>query len=583
MKRFFKILGIVVVILIVIVIAVPFFIDANIFRPTLESELTSTLGRQVKVGNLSLALWSGSVKADNISISDDHAFSNAPFVKAQSLKVGVELIPLIFSKTLNVTDLTLDSPQINLIRTENGDKWNFSSLGNTSRAQPASAGENQGTTKPGETAHGQSKPSESKPTQPSSTAANKPPASKEEQTSSGNPNISVSKLRVNNGQLTINTQGSGEKARGYDKVNISVDNFSFNNSFPFKLSADLPGGGTLNIDGSAGPVNPNDAAQTPLNAKVQIHQMNLADSGFIDPASGIAGIADFSGTVGSDGHMAKTSGTLIANKLQVVKKGSPAGKPVTLKYAVNYDITKQSGDLSEGDVSLGKALAHLTGNYNAHGKVTTVNMKLNGDGMPVDDLEAMLPAVGVVLPSGSRLKGGTLNTNFTIVGPVDKLVTAGTVKLQNSALAGFNLGQKLSAIPALSGKNSGNDTAIQNFSADVHMAPEGTQAQNINLTIPSIGELTGAGNVNPQNAIDFKMLASLTGSAVTGAAQMVGLGSKGGSIPFLVEGTTSDPKFRPDVQGLAKGFLKNLTNGQNGQQQQKNPLSGLSGLFKKPK
>ena len=76
-------------------------------------------------------------------------------------------------------------------------------------------------------------------------------------------------------------------------------------------------------------------------------------------------------------------------------------------------------------------------------------MKLTGQGLPVDDLEAMLPAVGVILPSGSQLKGGTLAVNFTTTGPVDKLVTTGTVRLENSALAGFNLGSKLSAISAL--------------------------------------------------------------------------------------------------------------------------------------
>ena len=86
-------------------IAVPFFIDANTFRPKLESELTDALGRQVKVGNLSLALWSGSVAADNISIADDPQFSKTPFVQAKSLKVGVELMPLIFSKTLNIREI----------------------------------------------------------------------------------------------------------------------------------------------------------------------------------------------------------------------------------------------------------------------------------------------------------------------------------------------------------------------------------------------------------------------------------------------------------------------------------------------
>jgi AsmA protein len=138
MKRGLKIFAIVIVVLIVIVIALPFLIDANIFRPRLESDLTTALGRQVKVGNLSLSLLSGGVKADDISIADDPAFSNSPFVQAKSLAVGVQLIPLIFSKSLQVTDLTLSQPQINLVRSENGEKWNFSSLGTKSAAQAAS-------------------------------------------------------------------------------------------------------------------------------------------------------------------------------------------------------------------------------------------------------------------------------------------------------------------------------------------------------------------------------------------------------------------------------------------------------------
>ena len=130
MNRRLKIAGIVVAVLLVIVIIVPFFIDANSFRPRLESELSGALGREVKVGNLSLSLLSGSVTADNISIADDSKFSKTPFVQAKSLKVGVELFPLIFSKALNVTELTLNQPEISLVRSRDGEKWNFSSLGN---------------------------------------------------------------------------------------------------------------------------------------------------------------------------------------------------------------------------------------------------------------------------------------------------------------------------------------------------------------------------------------------------------------------------------------------------------------------
>jgi AsmA protein len=517
MNRGMKIAAIVVGILIVILILVPFFIDANSFRPRLQSELSGALGREVKVGDLSLSLLSGSVTASDISIADDPTFSKTPFVQAKSLKVGVELFPLIFSKSLNVTELTLNQPEISLVHSENVDTWNFSSLGNKTAAAHAT------------------------PTQPA--------------TPSSNPNLSVAKLNVRDGRLTASRAGSKDQPRVYDKVNIEVTRFSLTSSFPFKMTASLPAGGNLKLDGTAGPIDPENAARTPLQAKVTVTQMNLAASGFIDPASGIAGIADFNGTVSSDGHQAKTTGTLKAQKLQAVKKGSPAGKPVELQYSVTHDLARQEGTLTQGEVIMGKAIAHLSGTYDAHGTTTSINMKLTGQGMPVDDLEAMLPAVGVTLPPGSQLKGGTLTLNFSSAGPVDKLVTTGTIHLENAALSGFSLGSKLSALSALGGKGAGQkDTTIQNFSADVHAAPDGVRADNIDLVVPSLATVTGAGTVSPSDALDFKM--------------------KADAIPFLIQGTTADPKFVPDLKGMASGVLKGVSGG-------KNPASEIGAMFKK--
>jgi len=548
MKRILKILAIVLGILIVIAIAIPFLIDANTFRPRLESELTDALGRQVKVGNLSLSLLSGSVSADNISIADDPAFSKSAFVQAKSLKMGVEMMPLIFSKTLNVTELTLKQPEINLVKSENGEKWNFSSIGGNNASAP-------------------------KPAAPAPAAKSAPPSGGKSSPAVGNsspsgenPNLSVAKLNVDDGRLTVTQVGSGEKPHVYDKVNIQVKNFAFNSSFPFSLTAQLPANGSLKIDGKAGPIDAENAAQTPLSAKLSIQKMNLAQSGFLDPAAGISGIADYEGTVSSNGHQAKTNGTLKATNLQVVQKGSPAGKPVQVTYSVVHDLAKLTGTIPQCEISMGKAVSHLTGTYDAHGKVTSINMKLNGPSMPVDDLEAMLPALGVVLPPKATLKGGTLSTNMAISGPVDKLVTVGNVKLENSQLANFDLGSKLSAISALTGKKTGNDTSIQNFSSDVRVAPEGTKADNINLTVPSIGVVTGGGTVSPANQLAFKMNAAVAGN----------------QIPFGVTGTTSDPKFTPDVRGIATGLLNSFTKGTGTNQQQK-PINDVMGLFNKKK
>jgi AsmA protein len=567
MKRFLKIIGIIIAVLIVLVIVIPFFIDANTFKPKLESELTDALGRQVTVGNLKLALWSGGVSADNIAIADDPQFSKQPFVQAKSLTVGVEMIPLIFSRTINIRHITIDSPQISLVKSENGQKWNFSSIGgkNPSSQKPAQTAtpRNGATNKSTNTA----KPS-AEQTTPSTPAEQAPPT---KAPSNANPNLSVAKLNVNDGKLTVSKADSTEPQRVYDRVNIQVTDFSFNSSFPFSLSADLPAGGSMKLTGNAGPIDANDAALTPLNAKISVQKMNLATSGFIDPAAGIGGIADLNGTITSDGHQAKAQGTATATGLKVVQKAQPAGRPVDVKFAIVDDLVKETGNIEQCDVSMGKAVAHLTGTFNTHGKVTTVNLKLNGPNMPVDDLEAMLPAVGVILPSGAKLTGGALNVTSASSGPVDKLVTTGTVKLENTRLANFNLGEKLAAVAALAGKNTGNDTTIQNFSSDVRNSPDGTQANNINLTVPAIGVMTGDGAVSPSQQLAFKMKADVAGM----------------SVPFGITGTAQNPKFTPDVKGIAGGLLggmlSNATQGQGNQNQQQNPVNQIMGLFNKKK
>jgi AsmA protein len=534
MKKIVKIAAIVVAVLIVAMIAIPLLVNVNNFRPEIESNLSSALGRPVKVGNLSLSLFSGSVQADQLSIADDPKFSSAPFVQAKTLKVGVELMPLVFSKHLNVTKIEIDHPEINLLRNREG-VWNFSSLSNQS-AQTAKASDKTSTT----------------------------PA-----------NINVSKLDLSDGTITLGSTTGKRKPISYDKVGVEVRDFSFTSAFPIVVSAGLPGGGSLKIDGSAGPINSTDTSLTPVQAKVTLKKLDLSQSALVDPELGITGSADFDGTLTSDGHDAKANGTLKATSLKLVPKGSPAGVPVQLVFAVEHDLKSESGKLLQGDVSIGKALAKLTGTYNMHDETTSIDTKLDGQAMPVDDLVAMLPALGVVLPTGSRLKGGTLSLQIDSVGPLDKLVSTGWVKMSNSSLSGFNLGSKLSAISALTGKQvgSGNDTQIQNLSSDVRYAPEGTRLDKIDLAIPSLGTVTGAGTVSPNNALDFKMVANLGGAAGS-LTKLGGIGS--GGIPISIGGTTSNPTFMPDMKGMATNQLKGLVPaGKN------NPLGGLFGK-KKP-
>ena len=132
-RKLFYIVAGLVVLLLVVAVLLPFVIDANKFKPQIESAAESALGRKVAIGNIRLALLSGGVGVDDIAISEDPKFGPGSFFTAKSVAVGVELMPLIFSKQLHVTGITIDQPEVTLLRAPSGD-WNFSS---SARMAPA--------------------------------------------------------------------------------------------------------------------------------------------------------------------------------------------------------------------------------------------------------------------------------------------------------------------------------------------------------------------------------------------------------------------------------------------------------------
>ena len=543
-KRWLRIGGIALAALVLILILLPLFINVNSFRPKVESEASAALGRQVTVGNLSLSIFSGSVTADNIVIADDPAFGKSPFVTAKSLKIGVELMPLIFSRQLNVTEITLNDPEITLLKASNG-KWNFSSIGGASTNN-----------EPGK-------------------AIGSTPS-----------NFSVSKLGVDHGRLSVGNANSTAKPVIYDNVNVTVTNFSSTSQFPFELTAQLPGGGDVKISGKAGAINAADKSRTPMEATVKVKDLNFQGMGVVSPASGIAGLADFDGTLNSDGNHAKMAGLFTGRQMKFSPKGSPAPKPITVKHAVDIDLASNVGTITQGDISIGAAQANLTGTFQSQGDAEVVDLKLNAPSMPVDQLQPMLPSMGVVLPSGAQLKGGTLSADLAIAGSLDKLVITGPVRLSNTQLANFDLGSKLGALSAFSGRAaSSRDTSIQNASLNARVAPEGTRADNINLTVPAIGVITGSGTISPAGALAFRMVAALNGGVVGGLTKVAGIGGGGGQnqIPFAIEGTTSDPKFVADVAGVATGLVTSrLGNAVKGQVPGQGAVTkGLGGLLGK--
>src|SRR5262249_6423430 len=320
-------------------------------------------------------------------IADDPAFNNGPFLRASSVKVGVELIPLIFSRQLKVTSITVQKPEITLLKNSAG-KWNYSTLGATK--------EKSGTESSGKAA----------------------------------PQVSVGKFEIADGTVRVG-RSSGHaagKESVYQNVNLVARNISTTTAMPFTLSAALPAEGQLELEGQAGPLNPADSSKSPLDAKVTLKHVDLGATGFVDPGSGLGGTLDFDGRVKSDGRRLHSEGKANAAGLKVVKGSQPAKQAVSVDYKSDYALDSEAGTVN-ANLRTGNSLTNASGTLNSKGEEMLANLKIQGKDMAVNDVQGLLPAFGVVLPSGASLQGGVINMDLTAEGPLDRLVINGPLNI----------------------------------------------------------------------------------------------------------------------------------------------------------
>ncbi|MFP5229252.1 MAG: AsmA family protein [Acidobacteriota bacterium] len=510
----------VVVVLVLVVLTLPLFVNADSFRPMLETQLSSALGRKVTLGKLSFSLLSGSVVADQLSVADDPAFSTQPFLQAKALKIGVDVGAFLFHHQVNIKKFVTESPEIHLISNEKG-VWNYSSLGRS--------------------------------------------GSQSSQQSGPAPQLIVGVVDITDGRVIVSSIPANGNPFVYDAVNITVDNLSFGHVMPFSVKANLPGKGTVSLSGTVGPINQQDASATPVNAQLAVRSFDPVQAGVLPASAGIDMQADIEAQLKSDGKTASSTGRIVTHHLLLAKGGTPTVNPVNLTYKVDHDLQARTGQVKQLAVETGPVTVYVQGTYAMTGPATTVDLHLNATKIPVDAVESLLPAVGVQLPSGSQLKGGTLTAQLGITGTATAPIIAGPVEVDNTQLAGFDLGSKIQGLKALTGTSDG--TAIQLVRADVRQTPAATQLSNINCVVPAIGSATGQGTVAQSGALNFQLTAKLSGTGAAGAAIDTAAAALGGvagnllqtaanaSVPLTVTGTTSNPVIRADVRALMKGSL----------------------------
>jgi AsmA protein len=745
MTRFALIaVGAVVALVVLVAVCLPLFLNADTFRTRIESTLTKSLGRKVTIGKLDLSVWTGGLVATTTTVADDPAFSTQPFIQADSVKIGVEILPLVLSKEIHIRGFSLLSPKVQLLRAANG-TWNYSTIGKTAfTAQDADTKqafpdltvghvtvENGRFTVGMQPAHGgvagapdrvydqvdlEVKDFGFKNSFPFTVSAHLPadgtvnlsgtagPINQQDASATpfsghlemkhidplaagfvdasdgvtgllddmvldaswngqqmhvaklvldsphitlvrsnvpkppapaaANPegttmleNLSVDEAQIKNGSVTLTTAGQAGTAV-YQQLNAQITNLTPKTSSPFSVSGQLPGGGTMSATGRVGPLNQTNSAATPLDAQVTLKHVELGSAGMLPPDAGIGGVADLQAQVQSNGQTLNATGSTQIAGIKLAQNGQPSAKPVQLQFVIAQNELAMTGDVQKAIFTVGRAIINMSGTYQSSGPTTAINLKVNGNGVPIDDLVAFLPALGVRLPQGSQLKGGTLTTALTVSGSSANPVITGPVRVDNTQLAGFDLGSKLKTLSQLTGGKmgsaTGSGTNIRSLSMNIREAGGAIQTDNIALDVTGVGTATGAGTVSAAGALNYNVVLKLTGlvagssggkapaaGSAGGNAALLGglagmipggaggaaarLGSIGGlasgalknGIPVAIGGTTSSPTFTPNMGALfssaAAGAVQGAPKGKSKQNgTQSNPLGNALGGFLKP-
>lgn len=115
------ILGALVGLVVLIAVALPFVVDANVYKPRLEAAASEVLGTEVKVGG---RMKIGFFPSLSVTLEDAHIRNrDADIVSAKGARLGIDLLPLLHNE-VRIAKIALMHPTISIERGSDG-KYNF--------------------------------------------------------------------------------------------------------------------------------------------------------------------------------------------------------------------------------------------------------------------------------------------------------------------------------------------------------------------------------------------------------------------------------------------------------------------------
>jgi len=96
--------------------------DTDSYLPQITRQASKILERVVTIGHAALGIsWDGIIlDVGPVVIADDAQFTSQPFIKVDHVHVGLDIVSLIIHREIRMTDVLLQSPEIHIIRSQEG-------------------------------------------------------------------------------------------------------------------------------------------------------------------------------------------------------------------------------------------------------------------------------------------------------------------------------------------------------------------------------------------------------------------------------------------------------------------------------
>lgn len=398
MRRIWIVLSIVVVVVLILVIAIATTLNVNKFRPRVQAELQTKLGRPVTLGELHLHLFPLSLGVDSLSIGESPASpSSLPFVTAKEVYVSAGLLSLIRGEP-QVNDLTLDDPQIELIRNAAG-AWNYSDIGNSSANKSSGSGTD----------------------------------------------LTLNQLKIVNGQVAVTDQHTKSPRKVYNHIDVTMNGFAPGKRFDLDAAIHLPGPGKelLAFRGNAGPIAAANTESTPLNGNISFQEVSLAGfnsvaAGSIPPntdasISGKADVASANGNITCKGNLILTN---------AVVRGSKVNYPIDTQYDLTLTPAGDQIRISSASVKMGPTAVAISGSANTAVTPATFNARVQTNNASLTDLAGLAGLFGVASDPNNQVKGSIsadLTADGTSKAPlVHGTISSNSIQAQDIALSNLH-------------------------------------------------------------------------------------------------------------------------------------------------